>query len=127
MSKSNFSGIFPLFVEFNKSFYDLFIYAPPYVGKIFLGAFYGFILGFLFAFWRNEIIYNTLLLSSSLWLLSFLNCIIIQWEQIFLLLGITEKKISFSVLNLFFHEYYFECIIAFVVAIVFYKTFDKYK
>ncbi len=127
MFKSNFDGMFPLFIEFNKSLYDLFLYAPFYVGKLFVGAFYGIILGFLFGFWRNEIIYNAILVSSSLWVLTFLNCITIEWQQIFFILGITGRKIQLFEIGLFFNDYYFECIVAFLFCIVFYKTIERYK
>ena len=127
MIKSNFVGILPFFIEFNKSLYDLFGNTPLYVGKFFVGCFYGIILGFLFAFWRNEIIYNSILLSSSLWLLSFLNCITIEWNQIFLLLGISGRRIKLYQVGIFFNNYYFESIVALFICIIFYKTVEKYK
>jgi hypothetical protein len=126
MAQNNFLGMFPLFIDFNTSLYELFSHAPNYIGKIFVGLFYGIILGFLISFWRNEITYNAILLSSSLWILSFLNCITIEWEQIFFLLGISGRRISLSEVGNFFNTYFIECGIALVIAIIFYKTVRKY-
>jgi hypothetical protein len=127
MYSSHFSGLFPYFVAFNNSLYHLFLHAPVFVGKLFVGSFYGIILGFLFAFWRNEIIYNAILLSSSLWLMSFLNCIIIEWKQIFFLLGISGRRITLFDLTVFINVYYFELIVMLLVSVLFYKTVEKYK
>jgi hypothetical protein len=127
MNKLNFSGVFPLFVEFNQSLYELFSHAPIYVGKFFVGVFYGIILGFLFAFWRNEIIYNSILVSSSLWVLSFFNCITIEWKHIYFLLGISGRRIQLFEVGVFLNNYYFELIIALLICIVFYKTVEKYR
>lgn len=127
MKLSHFSGVFPCFVDFNNALYYLFLPAPVFVGKFFVGCFYGIILGFLFAFWRNEIIYNTILLFSSLWVMSFLNCIIIEWKQIFFLLGISGRRITLFDLSLFINAYYFELIVMFLVCVLFYKTVEKYK
>ena len=127
MAQSNFVGMFPLFIEFNKSLYDLFSYAPLYIGKLFVGGFYGIILGFLFTFWRNEIIYNRILLFSSLWLLSFLNCITLEWKQIFFLLGISGRRIQLFEVGCFLNTYYFECMVGLLVCIIIYKTVEKYR
>lgn len=126
MTKTDFAGIFPLFVEFNRSLYDLFSYTPSYMGKLFVGAFYGIILGFLFSFWKNEIIYNSILVSSSLWVLSFFNCITIKWNQIFFILGISGNRVTLFEIGVFFNTYYFELIISLLVSVVFYKTVEKY-
>jgi hypothetical protein len=127
MKQSNFCGMFPLFVDFNNSLYNLFSHAPIYVGKFFVGGFYGIVLGFLFSFWRNEIIHNSVLLSSSLWIMSFFNCITIEWKHIFFLLGISGRPIRLFEVGIFLNNYYFELIIALLVCIVFYKTVEKYK
>lgn len=126
MSETNFTGLFPIFLEFTRSLYELFVNAPLYVGKFFVGGFYGIIIGFLFTFWRNEILHNTILLFSSLWILSFLNCIEIQWKQIFFLLGISGRRITLFEVGQFLNVYYFELIVLLLVAIIFYKTVNKY-
>jgi hypothetical protein len=126
MIKNHFEGMFPLFVEFNMSLYQLFNHAPGYIGKLFVGAFYGIIFGFLLAFWRKEIFHNTLIVFSSLWILTFINCITIEWKQIFFLLGISGKRITLAEVWTFLSLYYVECSIALLVSILIYKTVEKY-
>lgn len=127
MNNIDFSGLYPLFIQFNTGLYELFNHAPLYVGKLFVGTFYGIILGFIASFWKNEIIQNGILLSSSLWLLSFLNCITIEWSQIFFILGISGKKITILDIGNFLTTYLFEFIIAIIITIIFYITISKYN
>lgn len=127
MNNTNFSGLFPLFVQFNFGLYELFSHAPLYIGKFFIGGFYGIIFGFILSFWKNEIIYNSILLSSSLWILSIFNCITIEWKQIYIILGISKNKITILDISNFISIYFFEIIIAIIVTIIFYTTVSKYK
>lgn len=126
-NNNNFNGLFPLLLQFNNGLYELFGHAPLYVGKFFIGVFYGLIVGFIFAFWKNEIIYNGILLSSSLWVLTMLHCITIQWKQIFFILGISGNDFSLIDIGNFITIYLFEIVVAILVTIVFCMTMAKYQ
>ena len=46
---------------------------------------------------------------------------------LFLLLGISGRRIKLYQVGIFFNNYYFESIVALFICIIFYKTVEKYK
>lgn len=126
IEKNSFRGLFPILFEFNNGLYTLFQAAPSYVGKFFVGLFYGLILGFIFSCWREEILKNILLFSTGLWVLSVLDCIIIKWEQVYYILGYSGK-LNYVQIKGFFYQYCLEIGIAALVAILVYATVLKYR
>lgn len=118
-------GLYFLLKNFNLGLYALCGNAPIYVGKIFLGAFYGAIIGFIFGFWKKEVVYNALILSFSLFFLHKFNWIEFNWLVIYNFLGV--KSLSFSSETFFsiINEYAIEISALVLVTIIVKKTISK--
>lgn len=126
IEKNSFKGLFPILFEFNSGLYSLFQAAPSYVGKFFIGLFYGLILGFVFSCWRDELLRNILLFSTGLWILSVFDCVIIRWDKIYYILGYSGR-LNYTEISCFFYQYCLEIGIALLVAILVYTTVIKYR
>lgn len=126
MQKNIFKGLFPFFIEFNSGLYKLFNAAPSYIGKIFIGLFYGLLIGFIFSCWRDELFRSIFFLSVILWVLSLFDCITIHWEKIYTILGYSGQ-LSYNTLLSFFSFYCLEIGITLFVSIIVYLTVSKYK
>jgi hypothetical protein len=120
-------GLYLLLKNFNLSLYAIFGHAPSYIGKIFLGSFYGLIIGFILALWKREIIYNGLIIFFSLIFLHKLNCIEFNWPIIQNILGIKELSFSSQLFFSMLNTYAIEIASLIFVTILVKKTIRKYR
>lgn len=120
-------GLYFLLKNFNLGLYAICGNAPLYVGKIFLGTFYGLVIGLIFGFWKKEIFYNTLFLSFSLLLLNKFDCINFNWTIIHRILGIESFSFSSETFFTFINEYSIEISALVIVAIIVRKTIAKHQ
>lgn len=120
-------GLYFLLKNFNLGLYAICGNAPLYVGKIFLGTFYGLVIGLIFGFWKKEIFYNTLFLSFSLLLLNKFDCINFNWTIIHSILGIESFSFSSETFFTFINEYSIEISAIVIVAIIVRKTIAKHQ
>lgn len=120
-------GLYFLVRNFNLGLYALFSHAPLYIGKIFVGIFYGIIVGFALAFWKKEIFYNSILSIGLLYILNKFNCIELHWTTIYKIFGITSFSLTGEQILFFMHEFSIELSLLIIVCIIVQKTINKYN
>jgi hypothetical protein len=125
LQKNTFKGLFPLFKEFNNGLYQLFAAAPVYIGKFFVGLFYGLLIGFIFSFWKDELFKNSIIIGSTIWILSLFDCVTINWDTIYRIIGYSGS-ITYKMIVNFFQTYCLEIIVSIIVAFLVYATVIKY-
>lgn len=126
MSEKSFQGFYYFIKQFNLSLYGLFTHAPIYIGKFFVGSFYGILLGLLLGLWKREIFYNAFIITIALSILHFFSCITIVWENIFIILGINGQEFTGENVLVFCNTHYIEIICMLIIGIISYSTIKKY-
>lgn len=125
MNTTSFQGLIPILQNFNSEIFLMFSGFPLYMYKIAIGIIYGVFFGFFYGFWKKEIVFGSLIVFFSFWLLNWLKCVTLNWYQIYIILGIGETGLKLNTIVLFIKNHYFEILISLTIVFFMNKIINR--